>query len=514
MESLIEMRNIKKVFPGVVALNNVSFDIKPGEVHVLLGENGAGKSTLMKILSGAYQPNEGNIIVGGRTYNSFSPKESLKEGISIIYQELSVINELSITENIFIGKLAEKKFLGIPIIDSAFMRQRTAEILENIGLNRKPDTPVGYLSISEKQMVEIAKAVAFNAKIIIMDEPTSSLTNTEVAKLFDIIKNLQKKGCGIIYISHRLAELKEIGNRVTVLKDGSFVGTRNIGEVTVDELISMMVGRKIQERLNIDKSPLLTGGKKIFEVRNLTRKDKKAKDVSFYLREGEILGFSGLVGAGRSELMNAIYGAEPIEKGEVYIQGEKIQIKSTYEALKNGLALLTENRRETGILKNFSVKNNISIASYLKASKLGGLLGLVDNKFEIEISENQKEALNIKCTSIEQNITKLSGGNQQKVILGKWIASKPRIIIFDEPTKGIDVGTKSEIYKLLRALIEQKIGVIVVSSELPELLSVCDRIIVFSEGKIKAEFDGQSATEEALVRAAASTSAEEERANE
>ena len=508
MESLIEMKNIKMVFPGVVALDNVNFDVKPGEVHVLLGENGAGKSTLMKILSGAYHPTEGVIIAGSRTYHSFTPKEAMNEGISIIYQELSVVNELSITENIFIGKLLEKKFLGIPVIDSALMRKKTTEILETIGLNYKPETSVGSLSISEKQMVEIAKAVAFNSKVIIMDEPTSSLTSTEVAKLFEIIKNLQKKGCGIIYISHRLSELKEIGNRVTVLKDGSCVGTRNIGEVTVDELISMMVGRTIQERFNSEKSLLLNEKKKIFEVSNLTRKDKKVKNASFFLYEGEILGFSGLVGAGRSELMNAIYGAEPIEKGEVFINGKKMEIKGTYNSLKNGLALLTENRRETGILKNFSIKNNISIASNLKSSKMGGLYGLLDNNFEKMIANNQKDSLSIKCSGIEQNITKLSGGNQQKVILGKWLASNPKIIIFDEPTKGIDVGTKSEIYKLLRALAEQKIGIIVVSSELPELLSLCDRIIVFGDGKIKAEFDGQSATEEKLIKAAATTEEE------
>lgn len=509
MERLIEMKNIRKVFPGVVALDNVSFAVAPCEVHVLLGENGAGKSTLMKILSGAYQPTEGVIVVGDKTFKSLTPKESAQEGISIIYQELSVINELNITENIFIGKLAQKKVLGIPIVDSVYMKRRTAEILENIGLHRKPETLVGALSISEKQMVEIAKAIAFNAKVIIMDEPTSSLTNTEVEKLFEIIKRLKKEGRGIIYISHRLAELKQIGDRVSVLKDGAHVGTRNISEVTIEDLISMMVGRNIQERYAEKRSGLPAESQKIFEVRNLTRKDKKVKDINFYLCEGEILGFSGLVGAGRSELMNAIYGADTIEKGEIYIEGKKIRISNTYDALKNGIALLTENRRETGFLENFSIKENISIASYLKSSKMGGLVGLTDNRFEKEIAEKQKTSLNIKCVNIDQNITKLSGGNQQKVILGKWIASKPKIIIFDEPTKGIDVGTKAEIYKLLRALVKQRIGVIVVSSELPELLSVCDRIIVFGDGKIKAEFDGQSATEEELIRAATAITEED-----
>jgi D-allose transport system ATP-binding protein len=502
MRNLIEMRNIRKEFFGVTALNNVSFDVKAGEVHVLLGENGAGKSTLMKILSGAYQPSEGSIVIEGREYHSLTPKESAREGISIIYQELSVINELSIMENIFVGRLPEKKVFGLSVLDTRLMREKTKDILDMIGLNRPPETPVGYLSISEKQMVEIAKAVAFNSKVIIMDEPTSSITDTEVKKLFKIIRRLQKEEKGIIYISHRLAELKDIGGRVSVLKDGNYVGTKNIADVTIDELIKMMVGREIKERYNTEKTEFSKDKKTVFEVRNLTRKDKKVKDVSFKLYEGEVLGFSGLVGAGRSELMNAIYGAEKRTSGEIYIDGEKVNIKNTYDALKNGIALLTENRRETGFLKNFSIKNNISIASYLKSSKLGGTTGLVNNKFASQLAEKQKQSLNIKCSSIEQNITNLSGGNQQKVILGKWLASQPRIIIFDEPTKGIDVGTKSEIYKLLRALTAERIGVIVVSSELPELLSVCDRIIVFGGGKIKAEFDGAQATEEELIKAA------------
>jgi D-allose transport system ATP-binding protein len=500
MQTLIEMKNIRKEFPGVLALSGVSFDVKSGEVHVLCGENGAGKSTLMKILSGVYQPSSGTILINGKEYHSLTPRESSRAGIGIIYQELSVVNELSIAENIFMGRLKEKKVLGFNVVDTKYMRGRTAELLERIGLHRGPETIVGSLSISEKQMVEIAKAVAFDAKVIIMDEPTSSLTETEVEKLFEIIRQLQKESRGLIYISHRLSELKKVGNRVTVLKDGSHVGTKDVEDVTEDELITMMVGRSIQERFNT--VPVMPGSSPIFEVRNLTRKDKKVFNVNFSLYEGEVLGFSGLVGAGRSELMNAVYGAEKIESGEIFIRGKKIAIKNTYDAVKNGIALLTENRRETGFLKNFSIKSNISIASYLKASKLGGLLGLVNNGFEKKLSEEQKDALRIKCSSVDQNITGLSGGNQQKVILGKWIASRPSIIIFDEPTKGIDVGTKSEIYKLLRSLASARIGVIMVSSELPELLALCDRIIVFANGTISAEFPVAGATEEKLLKAA------------
>jgi D-allose transport system ATP-binding protein len=503
MQSLIEMRNIEKSFPGVYALNNVSFDVKSGEVHVLCGENGAGKSTLMKILSGVYQPSKGTIFIDGKEYISLSPRESARAGISIIYQELSVINEMSIMENIFVGRLVEKSFLGLKTIDTKYMRERTVELLDRIGLKRRPETLVGTLSISEKQMVEIAKAVAFDAKVIIMDEPTSSLAGAEVDKLFEIIRQLQKEQRGLIYISHRLSELKKIGNRVTVLKDGKLVGTRDIIDVTEDELITMMVGRNIQVRYNTNPVNHFSGQEPLFEVRHLTRKDKKVTDINFKLFEGEVLGFSGLIGAGRSELMCAIYGADKIDCGDVFIRGKKTEIRNTYDALKNGIALLTENRRETGFLKNFSIKNNISLASYLKSSKLGGLWGLVNDKFERSLSEEQKETLSIKCSSVDQNITGLSGGNQQKVILGKWIASKPSIIIFDEPTKGIDVGTKSEIYKLLRKLASEKIGVIMVSSELPELLAVCDRIVVFANGKISAEFMGLEATEEELLKAAA-----------
>jgi D-allose transport system ATP-binding protein len=501
MRTLIEMKNIKKEFSGVLALNNVSFDVKAGEVHVLCGENGAGKSTLMKIMSGAYQPSSGVVVIEGKEYYSLTPRESTRAGIGIIYQELSVVNELSIAENIFIGRIVEKKKFGIKVVEVKYMRDKKAELLNRIGLHRKPETVVGDLSISEKQMVEIAKTVAFDARVIIMDEPTSSLAETEVEKLFEIIRQLQKEGRGLIYISHRLSELKRIGNRVSVLKDGSFMGTRDVRDVTEDELITMMVGRSVQELYNT--APVSYNSAPIFEVRNFTRKDKKVSNISFSLYEGEVLGFSGLIGAGRSELMNAVYGAEKKESGDIFIKGKKITIRNTYDSVKNGIALLTENRRETGFLKNFSIGSNISIASYLKSSKLGGLWGLVNNKFEQKISEKQKTALNIKCASVNQNITSLSGGNQQKVILGKWIASDPQIIIFDEPTKGIDVGTKSEIYKLLRAFASNKIGVIMISSELPELLAVCDRILVFAEGKISAEFSSSEASEEKLLKAAA-----------
>lgn len=501
MSSLVEMRNITKKFPGVTALSGINFDVQPGEAHVLLGENGAGKSTLMKTLSGAYEPTEGTLIAGGKEYKRFTPKISQDNGISIIYQELSVVNEISIQENIFIGKMLTKKVCGVPIVDKVAMRERTLEVLGEIGLKRDPDEIVGNLPISEKQMVEIAKAVAFDAKVIIMDEPTSSLTQEEIRHLFDIVERLKKQGRGIVFISHKLDEVMTVGDRVTVLKDGTYVGTFDISEVDEDKLVKLMVGREIKGTYLKDPSKDY-GDETILEVEHLTRKDGTVKDVSFKLKKGEILGFSGLVGAGRTELMEAIFGARPIKEGKIVLYGKELHIKNTYDALKEGIALVTENRRETGFSPYFSIKENLAQAVNLKQSKFGGMTGLIDRKQENKIAEEQRTAMQIKCATTDQIITELSGGNQQKVILGRWMASQPKLIIFDEPTKGIDVGTKSEIYKLMRKLAEEGFGVLVVSSELPEILSTCDRVLVMNSGQISGEFTSTEANEEKLVRAA------------
>lgn len=502
MEPIVSMRNITKTFPGVKALDNVSFDVRPGEVHVLLGENGAGKSTLMKILSGAYEPDSGTIVIDGKEYSRLTPKLSQDCGIRIIYQELSVINELSIMENIFVGRLPVRKVAGVSIIDTETMRRRTEELLRSIDLRRSPSTIVGHLSVSEKQMVEIAKALAFDAKVIVMDEPTSSLTEEEVRRLFQIIRRLKSEGKGIVYISHKLNEILEIGDRITVLKDGQYVGTRDARNVTMDDLVTMMVGRELKFKYQ-GSADVHRAGKVIFEVRGLTRKDGYVKDISFRLHEGEILGFSGLIGAGRSETMCAIFGADPIRSGEIYLHGKKLRIRTPYDALKQGIGLVTENRRETGFFPNFSVKRNIAIAKQIKRTRWGGLSGLIDFRDEHETAEKMCREVQIKCASLDQNITELSGGNQQKVILAKWLAAGVKVLIFDEPTKGIDVGTKAEMYRLMRALADSGVGVIVVSSELPELLAVCDRIIVMNEGRISAEFTASEATEEKLVKAAA-----------
>ena len=333
-----------------------------------------------------------------------------------------------------------------------------------------------------------------------MDEPTTSLTTSETEHLFKIIRQLKAEGKGIVYISHKMDEIKQIGDRITVLKDGTYVGTRNIEEVTVDDMVKMMVGREIKGTYHNESGVNLLKEPVIFEARNISRKDNRVQDVSFELHKGEILGFAGLVGSGRSELMNAIFGAEPKSAGQVFIDGKEVHISSPYEAIQNGLAMVTENRRETGFLDNFSIKQNISIVPFLKKSKAKGLVGLVDNKAENEYAAQQKQDMSIKCRDVEQNITELSGGNQQKVILGKWMAAESRIVIFDEPTKGIDVGSKSEIYVLMRKLANEGKGVLMVSSELPELLSVCDRICVFREGKIRMTLDIAEATEEKIVK--------------
>lgn len=498
---IVEMRNIHKSFNGVPALKNISFDVMPGEVHVLLGENGAGKSTLMKTLSGAYTPDSGEIVINGMPFHRLTPELAQVSGISIIYQELSIVNELSIEENIFLGRIPRKKFLGLNIVDSASLHKRTRDLMQRINLNANPTTLAGRLSISEKQMIEIVKAVAFNAQVIVMDEPTSSLSDEEVNKLFEIIRKLKASGCGIVYISHKMRELKEIGDRVTVLKDGTSVGTHNIADVTVDELITMMVGRELKDKY-LASHTHHENTEKLLEVKNLNRKDGYIKDVSFELFKGEVLGFSGLVGAGRTETMCAIYGAAEKSSGEVILNGKKLEINTPFDALKEGIGLVTENRRETGFFKNFSIGRNIILSKQLQKAKLGGLWGLISDKDENTVASKMIEELQVKCVGPQQLITDLSGGNQQKCILAKWMASDVKLIIFDEPTKGIDIGTKSEIYKLMRALVDKGVGVIVISSELPELLAVCDRIIVMKEGEIQATFNSDEATEEKLIKAA------------
>ncbi|WFF74371.1 ATP-binding cassette domain-containing protein [Proteiniclasticum sp. QWL-01] len=501
MEELVRMNHVTKKFPGVTALNNISFDIRPGEVHVLLGENGAGKSTLMKILSGVYQPTEGTITIKGKEFERLTPADSYENGISVIYQELSVIKELSIAENLFVGRLPVKRRFGIDIVDYDTMKQKAKAVMEQIGMKRDPMALVEYISTSEKQQVEIAKALVSNADIIVMDEPTTSLTNVETENLFRIIRDLKQMGKGIVFISHKLNEIKAIGDRVTVLKDGTYVGTREVRDTSIDQMVTMMVGREISGTYLNEAIQDFSAEPVIFEADHLTTKDGSVQDVSFTVRRGEIVGFAGLIGAGRTELMNALFGVSPLKAGTIKVAGKAVENKSPYHAIRNGFAMVTENRRETGFMHNFDIKQNISIISFLKNSSLFGMTGHVDNKYERSEAEIQKKALRIKCRDIDQNIVELSGGNQQKVILGKWMAANSQVVIFDEPTKGIDVGSKSEIYELMRILANEGKVILVVSSELPELLSVSDTIHAYREGHIVATFRNQDATEEKIVLA-------------
>ena len=451
----------------------------------------------MKVLSGVYHPDSGSIVLNGVEHSKLNPRLSREGGISIIYQELSVVNWLDIRENIFMGRMQSKKFGPVSTIDYTKLNQDTKKLLKQVNLDKyEPNKMASELSISEKQMLEIAKAISFDAKCIVMDEPTSSLTESEVKKLFEIIRDLKSKGIGIVFISHKLSEIKEIGDRISILKDGNYVGTWNVSDLSEEDMVRLMVGRELEKSYQEGHGAF---GEVVFEVKNLSRKDGKVQDFHMQVRKGEIVGLSGLVGAGRSEAMEAIFGAVPKTSGEILLEGKRLAIHTPYDALKNGIGLVTENRRETGFFQNFSNKRNISIASLLKKSKLGGVCGLIQEKSEKQMAEKAKLDLQIKWASDAQLTKNLSGGNQQKVILGKWISAGVKVLIFDEPTKGIDVGTKSEIYKMMRRLAENGIIVIVVSSEMPELLAVCDRIMVMAEGKVRGEFDIAEATEEKLA---------------
>ncbi len=502
MEYLVEMKNMTMKFPGVIALNKVSFNLKPGEVHVLLGENGAGKSTLVKMLSGINKPTEGEIIIGGKSYSRLTPKMSAENKIAIIYQELSVVNELTIAENLYVGKLPHKTIAGLQLVDHKFINQEARKYMDEIGLKRSPQTLVQDISISEKQQVEIAKALAAQAKIIIMDEPTSSLSIEETEELFKIIRKLKASGIGIIYISHKLKEIKEIGDRVTVLKDGGYVDTKEVADLEVDDLIPMMVGRKITGNHLGNREQIEKDNEVLFKVENLTRKDGTARNVSFEVRKGEILGFGGLIGAGRSEVMEGIFGAKPISSGKIYLHGKELKITDTFSALKQGIAMVTENRRETGFFQNFDIWRETSVTMNLKKAVAGGFTGLLNAKAERAKAQEEVDALNTKCSGIDQMTVNLSGGNQQKVIIGKWLAVDSDVFIFDEPTKGIDVGAKAEIYNIMRRMADEGKAIIVVSSEMPELLKTCDRIIVMRNGEISGMLTSEEATEEKIMYAA------------
>lgn len=485
---LVKAVNVSKEFPGVKALQNMDFELKKGEVHALLGENGAGKSTFVKILSGIYKEDAGNLYVEGKPVSIDTPKIAQQLKISVIHQELNLCPHLTVAQNIFLGRENCKH----GAIDEKTQNKETQKILKRFNLDIKPTDKVKDLPVSKQQMVEIAKAISTNAKIFIMDEPTSALTESEIEELFAIIHKLKAEGCGIIYISHRLEELKEIADSVTVLRDGVYIKTLRYKDTTLEELIALMVGREIDEKFPRVE---VARGEKIFEVKNLNQKNK-LKNISFELYKGEILGFAGLMGAGRTELMRAIFGADTKDSGEVFLKGKKIDINSPHDAIKSGIVYVPEDRKHDGLALGMSVANNITLASM---DKVSNNLGIIDSKMERTKSQKIVSELRIKTPSLNQKAGNLSGGNQQKIVVGKWLLKKPQIFIFDEPTRGIDVGAKIEIYNVLNDLKQKGIGVIVVSSELPELLGISDRILVMCEGEIKANLKTLDTNQEEIM---------------
>ena len=478
MATFFEMRGISKEFPGVKALDNVGFTVDAGEIRALVGENGAGKSTLMKILNGNYKKDAGEILIDGVPVDITNPQVADAHGITIIFQELNLVDELSITENIFAGRLGGKG----GFVNWKKLHEKAKVLLERVGFDIAPTTLVGDLTVAGKQMVEIAKALNRDARIILMDEPSATLTKKELDALFQIIRELKEQGIAVIYISHRMEEIFEICESVTVMRDGQIIGTRKVAEVTSDELVEMMVGRELDSAY---PSRNVEIGEEVLRVENLCRKDRR-QEVSFSLHRGEVLGIAGLVGAGRTEIMRAVFGVDYINKMDVYVRGEKVKIRKPSHAKKHGIAFLTEDRKAEGLTLDFSVKANIVAANLKSVNK--GLL--TNKKTENAIADEYIARTRIKTPHRDQKVGNLSGGNQQKVVVSKWLNSAPDILIMDEPTRGIDVGAKREIYEIINELVGQGKAVILISSELPEVLGMSDRVLVMKDDAIVAELTG------------------------
>ena len=491
-EYVLQLQHIRKEYPGVVALKDVTLELKPGEILALIGENGAGKSTLIKCCSGAVIPTSGKIIVNGKEFSSMTPQLASENGIAIIYQEFNNVKELSAAENLFLGRPIRK---GI-VVDKAAMEREAAKAFEQLHIKIDPKMLMKNLTVGYQQMVEIAKAIQQNAKILIMDEPSAPLTSAEVESMFEVVELLRKQGVSIIYISHRLEELAAITDRVTVMRDGTYVGTSNTHEVTTDEIIKMMVGREIfvtkQREFQHKEAPVT------LEVRHL-HAGKMVRDVSFTARKGEILGFAGLVGAGRTETARALFGADPHESGEIFVNGREVKIHSPSDAIRSGIAYLSEDRKQYGLVLGLDVDINIALPNMEKYHKNGFIQFAKSEKNSTE----QTELLTIKTPSIKQKVKLLSGGNQQKVVLAKWLTKNSDILIFDEPTRGIDVRAKNEIYKLMNQLAEEGKTILVISSELPEIIRTCHRVIVMYEGRITGEVSGAEINQDAIMNYAA-----------
>ena len=490
--TLLEMRSISKRYPGVVALEDVSFTVRPGEVHALVGENGAGKSTLMKILAGAESRDAGEIFLNGEPIHVDNPHHALALGINVIYQEFNLVPHLSVAENIYLGREPAARVPGF--INFRRLYGQAQETMDSLGVAVDVHQEVSRLSVAQQQMVEIAKATSRNSTIIVMDEPSATLTEYELANLFALIRELQSRQVGIIYISHRLEEVFQIADRVTILRDGRHVSTMDVSDTNRDELIRLMVGRELKESIPKRAAEV---GEVLLEVRGLTR-EGEFQDISFEVRRGEVLGIGGLVGAGRTEVARAIFGADRLDSGEIFWKGERVRFRSPREAIEKGIGLVPEDRKTLGLILNMAVRENITLANL----DLLSVLGFVRRRQERKETDEFIRSLGIRTPSGEQEVRNLSGGNQQKVVLAKWLFTQSQLLIFDEPTRGIDVGSKVEIYELMNKLTAQGDAVIMISSELPELLGMSDRILVMHEGRIGGELSREEATQEAVMRLA------------
>lgn len=493
---ILEVRNMSKRFGGVRALDRVNFAVMPNEIHALLGENGAGKSTLMKIISGAYQKDAGEILVNGRPVEITKPLDAIKLGIAIIYQDLNLIPDLTVAENIFFGRLPHRGLLHT--IDVSRIREAARELLSEINADIDPAAVVGDLTVADRQLVAIARALSFKPRLLIMDEPTASLSDHEVRVLFDVMRKLKSENAGVVFISHHLDEIFEVADRVTVLRDGQYVGTKPITEVDRETVVHMMVGRRVDTLYPKVHEPDPEGDV-VLEVEGLSL-GRRLRDISFNLRRGEILGISGLVGAGRSELLQCIFGEISFTSGSIRLEGKEVRFSSPNEAVASGIALVPEDRGEEGLHLEMTVRENITLP-HLKRffDKLR-----INRDAEKEVSNSLIERLAIKTPDSEQLVAFLSGGNQQKVAIAKWLVSEPKVLMLDEPTKGVDVGAKSEIHRLMSQLASKGVGIIMVSSDLPEVLGMSDRVLVMSDGVITAEFTRAEATADRIMMAATS----------
>ncbi len=487
-KNIFEIKGLTKSFPGVTALDNVDLDIRQGEAHVLVGENGAGKSSLVKVICGIYQPDQGQILYEGSPYAPHTPLDAIKAGIRVVYQEFNLLPYLSVAENVFFERLPRKAGL----VDFSTLYRDTQRVLQEVGVDVSPKTPVELLGVAQRQLIEIAKAISTESKVLILDEPTATLTPKEIKRLFEIILRLKDKGVTIIYISHRLQETFEIGDRITVLRNGKKVETRSVSQVTIPEIVKMMVGREMEAEypFQADVQP----GAEIFRVQDLRYKGGR-HNISFNLRQGELLGVAGLVGSGRTETMRAIFGADPKVSGRLFIRDKEILVKRPQDAVQHGICLLTEDRKGQGLILDMPCYVNITLTDLAHVSRAG----LMQRRAEKSAAAKLIEDLSIRTPSVNQWARNLSGGNQQKLVVAKWLFRHTDILIFDEPTRGIDVGAKYEIYMLLWRLAAEGKGIIIVSSDLPELLGVCHRIVVFSNGKITGEVDRSESSQERIL---------------